>query len=84
MTPDLRILLVSKLPRLCARGQRSKVVGLVLADQFTLHLPRGTDYTGPPLERGGATFRLREQPRGAVAFRLVAREQNGGLTLSRA
>lgn len=75
---------MSKLPRLCERGQRSKVEGLVLADQLTLHLPRGTSYIGLPLESGGTPIRLREQLWGAMACRLVAGEQNGGLTFARA
>lgn len=83
LNPDLRVSFVAELPRLSEGGQCSKVERLMLADQLTLHLPRRTDGVGLPLESGRTTRRLWEQLWGAVACRLVAGEEYGGLTFTR-
>lgn len=80
---DLRILIVLELPWLGERRQGSEIEGPVLTDQLALHLPRETDSVGAPLERGRTTCRLWQQLRGAEADRVVAGEQDGGLTLGR-
>lgn len=78
---DLRIFFALELPRLREGRQGSEGEGLVLTHQLTLHLLGETDGVGAPLEGGRTSRRLRQQLRGAAAGRLVAGEQDGGLTL---
>lgn len=79
---NLRISFVAELPWLGEGRQDSEVKRLMLADQLALHLPRGTNGAGVPLERGRATVRLREELGGADASGLVAGEKDGRLTLA--
>lgn len=78
----LRISSMAKLPRLREGGQRPEVERLVPAHQLALHLPRGTDGIGPPLEGGWTTCGLWQQLWTPVARRMVAGEQYGRLPLS--
>lgn len=78
----LRISSVAELPRFREGGQRPEVERLVPAHQLALHLPRGTDGTGPPLEGGWTTCGLWQQLWIPVARRMVTGEQYGRLPLT--
>lgn len=74
---------MAEIPRLGEGRQRSQIKHLMLPYQFTLHLPRGANGAGVPLKLGRTAGGLREQFRFAVAYSVVASEEDGGLTLRR-
>lgn len=74
---------MAELPGLRDGREASQVEGLMLTDQFALHLARGAHGARSPLEGCRASRRFRQQLRGAVARGRVAGKQDGRPALGR-